>query len=73
MVLYLFRSCPKITGTPALPQRERLVHQLHGGRFLHHQVGCIIHHAHLMSSVLQQHVRKVLSHLHYGIRQSCWQ
>ena len=30
------------------PQRRRLVHQLHSGRFLRHQVGCIIHHPHVM-------------------------
>ena len=35
------------------PQRRRLVHQLHSGRFLRHQVGCIMHHPHVMQSVLQ--------------------
>ena len=30
------------------PQRRHLVHRLHSGRFLHHQVGCIIHHLHVM-------------------------
>ena len=30
------------------PQRRRLVHQLHSDRFLCHQVGCIIHHPHVI-------------------------
>ena len=30
------------------PQRRRFVHQLYSGRFLHHQVGCIIHHRHVV-------------------------
>ena len=30
------------------PQRRRLVHKLHSGTFLRHQVSCIIHHPHVM-------------------------
>ena len=30
------------------PQGRRLVHQVHSGRFLRHQVGCIMHHPHLI-------------------------
>ena len=41
------------------PQRRRLVHQLHSGRLLRHQVGCIICHPYLIYSLLRQHVRKV--------------
>ena len=29
-------------------QRRHLVHKLHSGGFLRHQVGCIIHHPHVM-------------------------
>ena len=30
------------------PQLRRLVHQMHSDRFLRHQVGCIIHHPHII-------------------------
>ena len=54
-------------------QPRPLVHSFHSERLIRHQLGCIIHHPHVIHCVLQQHVRKVLlasGNLVVGL--SCW-
>ena len=43
----VFPTLPPWHSSPC-PQQRRLVHQLHSDRFLRHQVGCIIHHPHVI-------------------------
>ena len=72
LVLHLFGSCPKIHATLALVHKKGVLCIIWlVAKFLRHQAGYTI--LTQCSVYWQSHGGKMLSHLHYGIKQFCWQ